>query len=62
MKPTTSCSNFASRHSDDMRPISACRHASPTVTLDVYAPLFNEREDRSSKAINDAVAALLSAC
>jgi hypothetical protein len=45
-----------------MRPISASRHASPTVTLDVYAHLFNEREDGSAEAINDAVAALLSAC
>ena len=49
-----------------MRPISdvikSVRHASPTVTLDVYAHLFNKREDRSAKAINDAVAALLSAC
>jgi hypothetical protein len=45
-----------------MRPIGASRHASPTVTLDLYAHLFNQREDRSFKAINDAVAAPLSAC
>jgi hypothetical protein len=45
-----------------MRPISTSRHASPTVSLDVYAHLFNERDDRSAKAINDAVAALLLAC
>jgi hypothetical protein len=43
-------------------PIGASRHASQTLSLDVYAHLFNEREDRSAKAINDAVAALLSAC
>jgi len=35
-------------------------HASPTITLDVYAHLFNRREDKSAEAINDAVAALLS--
>ena len=45
-----------------MQPIGAYRHASPTVTLDAYAHLFNEREEGSAKAINDAVAALLSAC
>jgi integrase len=37
-------------------------HASPTITLDVYAHLFDKHEDRSAKAINDAVAKLLSAC
>lgn len=36
-------------------------HASPTITLDVYAHLFDKHEDRSATAINDAVAALLSA-
>jgi hypothetical protein len=45
-----------------MGPIGASRHASQTLSLDVYAHLFNEREDRSAKAINEAVAALLSAC
>jgi hypothetical protein len=30
------------------------------VTLDVYAHLFNKREDKSAEAINDAVASLLS--
>ena len=48
--------------SDGMGPIGASRHASQTLSVDVYAHLFNEREDRSAKAINDAVAALLSAC
>jgi integrase len=37
-------------------------HASPTITLEVYAHLFDKHEDRSAKAINDSVAALLSAC
>jgi integrase len=37
-------------------------HASPTITLNVYAHLFDKHEDRSAKAINDAVAKLLSAC
>ena len=36
-------------------------HASPTITLDVYAHLFDKHEDRSATAINDAVAKLLSA-
>jgi integrase len=35
-------------------------HASPTITLDVYAHLFDKHEDRSATAINNAVAALLS--
>jgi integrase len=34
-------------------------HASPTVTLDVYAHLFDKHADKSAEAINDAVAALL---
>ena len=34
-------------------------HASPTVTLEVYAHLFAKREDKSAAAINDAVAELL---
>ena len=34
-------------------------HASPTITLNVYAHLFDQREDKSATAINDAVAALL---
>jgi integrase len=36
-------------------------HASPTITLDVYAHLFARREDKSAAAINEAVEALLSA-
>ena len=36
-------------------------HSSPTVTLDTYAHLFARREDESATAINDAVAALLTA-
>jgi integrase len=36
-------------------------HSSPTVTLDTYAHLFARREDKSAAAINDAVAALLTA-
>ena len=35
-------------------------HASPTVTLGVYAHLFDRRDDKSAAAINAAVAALLS--
>jgi integrase len=34
-------------------------HASPAITLKVYAHLFRRRDDKSSKAINDAVASLL---
>jgi hypothetical protein len=45
-----------------MRPIGAYPRASPTVMVDLYAQLFNKREDRSAEAIYDAVAALLSAC
>ena len=37
-------------------------HASPTVTLDVYAHMFRQREDKSAGAINEAVAVLLSVC
>jgi integrase len=37
-------------------------HASPTVTLDVYAHMFSQREDKSAEPINEAVAALLSVC
>jgi integrase len=36
-------------------------HASPVITLNTYAHLFDKHEDRSAKAINDSVAALLSA-
>lgn len=36
-------------------------HSAPTVTLDTYAHLFAIREDKSAAAINDAVAALLTA-
>jgi integrase len=35
-------------------------HATPTVTLEVYAHLFSQHEDKSAEAINEAVAALLS--
>jgi integrase len=35
-------------------------HASPTVTLGVYAHLFDRRDDKSAAAINAAVAALFS--
>jgi hypothetical protein len=35
-------------------------HASPTMTLDVYAHLFSKREDKSAEPMNEAVAALLS--
>ncbi len=31
-------------------------HASPAITLKVYAHLFQKRDDKSSKAINEAVA------
>ncbi|HZZ23188.1 MAG TPA: site-specific integrase [Roseiarcus sp.] len=34
-------------------------HASPTITLDVYAHLFDKHGDKSAEAINDAVAKLL---
>jgi integrase len=34
-------------------------HASPAITLKVYAHLFRRRDDKSSKAINDAVSSLL---
>jgi integrase len=34
-------------------------HASPAITLRVYAHLFRARDDKSSKAIDDAVASLL---
>jgi integrase len=34
-------------------------HSSPAITLKVYAHLFRRRDDKSSKAINDAVASLL---
>jgi integrase len=34
-------------------------HASPTVTLEVYAHLFDRREDKSAEAINEAVETLL---
>jgi integrase len=36
-------------------------HASPTVTLGVYAHLFDRRDDKSAAAINAAVATLFSA-
>lgn len=36
-------------------------HSAPTVTLDTYAHLFARQEDKSAAAINDAVAALLTA-
>jgi integrase len=36
-------------------------HASPTVTLKIYAHLFRKRDDRSTTAINDAVASFLKA-
>jgi integrase len=35
-------------------------HASPTVTLTIYAHLFRKRDDKSTDAINAAVAALFS--
>ena len=35
-------------------------HASPTITLKIYAHLFRKRDDRSTAAINAAVAALFS--
>lgn len=35
-------------------------HASPTITLEIYAHLFRKRDDKSTTAINDAVAAFLS--
>jgi integrase len=31
-------------------------HASPTVTLGIYAHLFRQRDDKAAKAINDALA------
>jgi integrase len=34
-------------------------HASPTVTLKIYAHLFRKRDDKSTTAINAAVSALL---
>ncbi len=34
-------------------------HASPAITLRVYAHLFRKRDDKSSAAINTAVASLL---
>lgn len=34
-------------------------HASPTMTLDIYAHLFNRREDKSVDAINGAAAKVL---
>jgi integrase len=34
-------------------------HSSPTVTLKIYAHLFRNRDDKSSAAINDAVAGIL---
>ena len=34
-------------------------HASPTVTLEIYAHRFRQRDDKSTTAINDAVAAFL---
>jgi integrase len=34
-------------------------HSSPAITLKVYAHLFRRRDDKSSKAINDAVASIL---
>ena len=37
-------------------------HASPAVTLEVYAHMFSQREDKSAEAINEAVAALLWVC
>lgn len=36
-------------------------HASPTITLGTYAHLFSKRDDKSSAAINAAVASLFSA-
>jgi integrase len=43
--------------------VKICRrlgHADASITLKVYAHLFNRREDKSAAAINDAVAKLLS--
>jgi integrase len=34
-------------------------HANPTITLQTYAHLFAQREDKSAEAINAAVSALL---
>ena len=34
-------------------------HASPTMTLDVYAHLFNGRADKSADAVDAAVARVL---
>jgi integrase len=36
-------------------------HASPTITLKIYAHLFRKRDDKSAPAINAAVANFLKA-
>jgi integrase len=36
-------------------------HASPTITLKIYAHLFRQRDDKSAAAINAAVATFLKA-
>jgi integrase len=36
-------------------------HSSPTVTLKIYAHLFRERDDKSTAAVNAAVASFFTA-
>jgi integrase len=55
----THASHLIHAHIDVVKVSRRLGHASPNITLKVYAHEFQKREDNSSKAIDDAVASLL---